>query len=224
MTLSGPGVSEKRKLRSQNEIGRCRHHDASHDIIVPNSILRPSVTAITCPRSQNSRRKFESSERTLSGAASTTSITPHGNGLLVSLDGLKVGNGTVELHAADRLGDFAGVLEGHTEEGTTGLSGVGGVDSVNSVADLKIVTNTCQSYVQSDICPYVQSNPVPFPLLFHKSSSGFNRIDSFGQHFCSLRACAFPTLIPLRSRTQFQALSPKFLHFADKSNRVDLPS
>ena len=52
------------------------------------------------------------------------------------LDGLQVGNGAGELHAIDGLGSLAGVLEGHTEEGTTGLCGVGGVGGVGGVADL----------------------------------------------------------------------------------------
>ena len=51
------------------------------------------------------------------------------------LNVLQVGKGTLKLHPADGLGNLTGVLEGHTKEGTTGLSSSGRVGG-DRVADL----------------------------------------------------------------------------------------
>ena len=53
------------------------------------------------------------------------------------LNVLQVGKGTLKLHPADGLGNLTGVLEGHTEEGTTGLSSFERVGGGDRVADLE---------------------------------------------------------------------------------------
>lgn len=50
---------------------------------------------------------------------------------------LQVGKGTLKLHSVDGLGNLTSVFEGHTEEGTTGLSSVGRVGGGGRVADLE---------------------------------------------------------------------------------------
>lgn len=74
--------------------------------------------------------------RTLGGAASAASIAAHGDGLLVSLNVLEEGDGTLELPAVDGLGSLAGVLEGNPEVGTAGAGRLRGLDLSRSVSDL----------------------------------------------------------------------------------------
>jgi hypothetical protein len=57
----------------------------------------------------------------------------------VLLDVLQESNGPRELHAADCLCRFAGVLERDAEERTAGLCGLGLILRVGSVADLLVV-------------------------------------------------------------------------------------
>jgi len=69
----------------------------------------------------------------LRSPSSSTSVPPHGNGLLVLLDVAEESNSAAKLHARDGLGSFAGVLEGDAEERTTAhgrfslVAGIGGV-------------------------------------------------------------------------------------------------
>jgi len=55
----------------------------------------------------------------------------------VLLHVLQVFKSTLKLHPADGLGNLTGVLEGHTEEGATGLSSVVRVGGGCRVADLE---------------------------------------------------------------------------------------
>jgi hypothetical protein len=71
----------------------------------------------------------------LSGTASATGVSSHGDSLLVLLDVLEEGHGTLELPAVDGLGGLAGVLEGDTEVGTAGAGRLGGLDLSRCVSD-----------------------------------------------------------------------------------------
>lgn len=74
--------------------------------------------------------------RTLGSSASAASISSHGNSLLVLLDVLEEGHGTLELPAIDGLGGLAGVLEGDTEVGAAGAGRFRGLDLSRCVSDL----------------------------------------------------------------------------------------
>lgn len=74
----------------------------------------------------------------LCASPSTTGISPHWDGLLVPLNIFQVGKGTLKLHSANGLGNLTGVLEGHTEEGTTSLSSVGRAGRGGRVADHRV--------------------------------------------------------------------------------------
>lgn len=71
----------------------------------------------------------------LGGAASAASVAAHGDGLLVCLDVLEEGDGTLELPAVDGLGSLAGVLEGNPEVGTAGAGRLRGLDLSRGVSD-----------------------------------------------------------------------------------------
>jgi len=51
----------------------------------------------------------------LRAASSTSSIPPHGNGLLMLCDVLEILNGALKLPSVDGLGGLAGVFEGDTK-------------------------------------------------------------------------------------------------------------
>lgn len=90
---------------------------------------------------------------TLSGAASAPGISPHGDGLSVRLDILKVLKGAGELPAVDGLGSLASVLERNTEVRATGAGGLGGLELGGSVTDLsredELVDCDCGDSVES---------------------------------------------------------------------------
>lgn len=74
--------------------------------------------------------------RTLSGAASAASVAAHGDSLLVSLNVLEEGDGTLELPAVDGLGGLTGVLERNPEVGTACAGRLGGLNLSRGVSDL----------------------------------------------------------------------------------------
>ena len=73
---------------------------------------------------------------TLCGATSAPGISPHGDGLDVTLDILEVLDGALELPAVDGLGGLAGVLERDTEVRATSAGGLGSFDVGGGVTDL----------------------------------------------------------------------------------------
>ena len=74
--------------------------------------------------------------RTLGSTASAPGISPHGDGLGVVLDVLKVCDGAGELPAIDGLSGLARVLEGDAEVGASCACGLAAVDVFGCVADL----------------------------------------------------------------------------------------
>jgi hypothetical protein len=74
--------------------------------------------------------------RTLSSTASAPGISPHGDGLSVTLDVLEVLEGAGDLPAVDGLGSLAGVLERNTEVGAARAGGLGRLDLSGGVTDL----------------------------------------------------------------------------------------
>ena len=73
---------------------------------------------------------------TLACSSSSTSISPHRHGLLVSNNIAQVRKSAVEFPAVDSLGGFAGVLEGDTEVSTAGAGRFAGLNLGGCVANL----------------------------------------------------------------------------------------
>ena len=61
---------------------------------------------------------------TLCGTTGAPRVPPHGHGLFLLDDILKIGQGALEFPAVDRLGSFASVLKGDTQVGTPGTGGL----------------------------------------------------------------------------------------------------
>ena len=76
--------------------------------------------------------------RTLSGTASASGVSAHGDGLGLLLDILEELEGTGEFPAVDGLGGLAGVLERNTEVGTASAGGLGRLDFGGGVTDLLV--------------------------------------------------------------------------------------
>lgn len=79
---------------------------------------------------------------TLRGPASATSVTSHGDGLLLLDDVLEELLGALKLPAIDRLGRLAGVLEGRAEVRPAGPSRLRRGNLSRCVPNLNITT-TC---------------------------------------------------------------------------------
>jgi len=71
----------------------------------------------------------------LGGAASAAGISSHGDSLLLLLDVLEEGDGTLKLPTVDGLGGLASVLERHSEVGTAGAGRLRGLDLGGSVSN-----------------------------------------------------------------------------------------
>jgi hypothetical protein len=87
----------------------------------------------------------------LGGTTSSTSVTSHGNGLLVLLDVLEELHSTLQLPAIDSLRRLAGVLERHSQVLPSGPGRLGGVDFGGTVSNLQ--KDPVSSYVFGVMSP-----------------------------------------------------------------------
>ena len=75
--------------------------------------------------------------RTLSSTTGSSSVSSHGNGLLLLLNVLQELDGTLQLPSVDGLGGLTSVLERNSEVSTASAGGLGWVNLGGGVTDLE---------------------------------------------------------------------------------------